>query len=305
MTTDHARMVRAEPLSAAPFGAAVGLDPGFPDIEGVTAAELRTLLAVHNVLVFTGDFSDDEHIRLASCFGRVLPQGPRVIVNDRPAGDFPIVTFVSNVLPDGALGTFELAFHHDMAHVATPLVGLSLHALDVAAGQAATRFANGRLAYERLGVATQRRLEGLQGLFAANYTTTTERAAPVRQVRDSLDPTWPRAVHPVVVPHPVTGDRCVYVNEMQTVSILGLPLAESDALLDELFAALYDPACVYEHEWCTGDLVVWDNLVVQHARRRVGESAPRTLRRVVFGEKTPWEEWPNQAPHQNEPEVPA
>jgi taurine dioxygenase len=162
-------------------------------------------------------------------------------------------------------------------------------------GQSPTRFANGRLAYEQLPAPVRDRLEGLQGLFAANYTTTSDEPASARAVRDGLDPTWPRTVHPVVVPHPVTGERCVYVNEMMTVEILGLDRDEGDALLDLLFARLYDPANIYEHRWRTGDLVVWDNLVVQHARRSLRDDVPRTLRRVVFGEKTPWEQWPYPA----------
>jgi taurine dioxygenase len=82
---------------------------------------------------------------------------------------------------------------------------------------------------------------------------------------------------------------------MMTLEILGLARGDGDALLDTLFARLYDPANVYEHHWQTGDLVVWDNLVVQHGRRHVRETSPRTLRRVVFGEKTPWEQWPYPA----------
>jgi taurine dioxygenase len=148
------------------------------------------------------------------------------------------------------------------------------------------------LAYQQLSDSVKERLEGLQGLFAANYTTTSDDSGTARAAKDVLDPTWPRAIHPVVVPHPITGERCVYVEEMQTVEILGLAPDDGDALLDLLFERLYDPANIYEHNWRNGDLVVWDNLVVQHARRKVGAQIPRTLRRVVFGEKTPWENWP-------------
>jgi alpha-ketoglutarate-dependent taurine dioxygenase len=261
--------------------------------------QLRMLLATHHLLLVPGERTEAEHVRLISCFGRVVPQGPRVLVNDRPRGPFPTVTFVSNMADKGGLGTFELAFHHDLGHVPTPLAGLSLYGFDVVEGQSATRFANGRLAYLALSADLQQRLEGLQGLFTANYTVTTGKPASARDVRDHLDPTWPRAVHPVVVPHPLTGERCIYVNEMMTVSILGLPAEESDEILDTLFAALYEPTRVYEHQWRNHDLVIWDNTVVQHARREVGASLPRTLRRVVFGEKVPWEEWPSQAPSVN------
>jgi taurine dioxygenase len=292
-----------EPLADAPFGARVELDQ-LDSIDDDTAATLRNLLAQHHVLVFPRAVSEHEHVRLVACFGRVLPQGPRVLVNDRPEGTFPIVTIVSNVLPNGSLGTFELGFHHDLGHVPTPLAGLSLYAMDVADGQTATRFANGRRAYQRLPASLQERLEGLQSLFSANYTATSEHPVTARDARDGLDPTWPRVVHPVVVPHPVTGERCVYVNEMMTVGILGIPEAESDALLDVLFAGLYAPDNIYEHRWTTGDLVVWDNLVVQHARRQVEAAAPRTLRRVVFGEKAPWESWPFAPPTSSRSEVP-
>ena len=288
--TDRAA-VRSRALPGAPFGVSVEFDRAPGPLDAAIGAALRELLAHHHVLVLHGEWSEADHIDLIAAFGRVLPQGPRVIVNDRPAGDQPVVTLVSNLTEDG-LGTFELAFHHDLAHVATPLSGLSLYALEVGADQPPTRFANGRLAYEQLTPVIRERLVGLQGLFAANYTTTSDEAASARTVRDSLDPTWPRTVHPVVVPHPVTGENCVYVNEMMTVEILGLDRGEGDALLDLLFDRLYDPANIYEHHWKVGDLVVWDNLAVQHGRRNVRAGVPRTLRRVVFGEKAPWEQWP-------------
>lgn len=288
-------MTTAHPLPDAPFGAMVDLPPGA--IDAATATELRALLARHHLLVFRGERDDDEHVALVGAFGRVLPQGPRVVVNDRPTGALPTITRVSNIAERGGLGTYELGFHHDLAQVATPPAGLSLYALDVAPGQTTTRFANGRLAYLQLPSSLQQRLEGLQALFSANYAvTTTEHPVPARASRHALDPTWPRAVHPVVVPHPLTGERCLFVNQMMTVEILGLPTAESDALLDELFARIYAPENVHEHRWSDGDLVVWDNLVLQHARGKLDVTTPRTLRRVVFGERAPWEDWPYAAP---------
>ena len=67
-----------------------------------------------------------------------------------------------------------------------------------------------------------------------------------------------------------------------THEVVGLPATESDELLDRLFERLYDPANVIEHEWGQGDLLVWDNLAVQHGRPNVDESgAVRTLRRFA------------------------
>jgi taurine dioxygenase len=82
---------------------------------------------------------------------------------------------------------------------------------------------------------------------------------------------------------------------MMTVEILGLGRVESDALLDALFDELYAPANVHEHRWRRGDLVIWDNLALQHARSRLDADEPRILRRVVFGERAPWEDWPHRS----------
>jgi taurine dioxygenase len=80
-----------------------------------------------------------------------------------------------------------------------------------------------------------------------------------------------------------------------TAQFTTLPLGESDALLEELFAVLYDPAHIYDHHWRAGDLVIWDNLAVQHARAAFG-TAPRTLQRVSITQYGYWEQVPTDLP---------
>ena len=91
----------------------------------------------------------------------------------------------------------------------------------------------------------------------------------------------PRAVHPVLFEHPGNGELILYVSEMQTLQILELDQNQSDSLLEELFTHLYTADNIYEHSWREGDLVLWDNLALQHSRR-APTSAPRTLRRVTL-----------------------
>jgi taurine dioxygenase len=90
-----------------------------------------------------------------------------------------------------------------------------------------------------------------------------------------------RAEHPVLLQHPVTSADVLYVTAMQTDSIVGLPEDESEALLKRCWETLYAPDNVYEHEWQVGDLLVWDNIALQHARDAV--TGRRTLRRVPVG----------------------
>ena len=69
---------------------------------------------------------------------------------------------------------------------------------------------------------------------------------------------------------------------MMTTELEGLPSDESEQILNDLFDVLYAPENSFEHDWRAGDLVVWDNLAVQHARGIVTQQGPeRSLRKVT------------------------
>jgi taurine dioxygenase len=76
------------------------------------------------------------------------------------------------------------------------------------------------------------------------------------------------------------------VNEQQASHFVGLTMDESDELLDELFAYMYDDRFVYEHQWAEGDLIVWDNITLQHGRRANAPDARRCLRRITMNDIT-------------------
>ena len=93
----------------------------------------------------------------------------------------------------------------------------------------------------------------------------------------------PQARHPALLPHPDTGAPILYVSEMQTDHLVGMSSEESEQLLAEAFATLYRPENCYEHRWRPGDLVVWDNLALQHGRGPIVDGDRRSLRRVAVG----------------------
>lgn len=276
-----------EPFEGAPFGAELYVNLNGPYTSG-ERAELRRLLALHQVLVVRGPVSAEAHFELISALGRVLPQGPHIELHPPVPADAPQITHLSNAEPQDIYSNSEFAFHHEFAYMPTPPLGLSLYAEEVAPDVAVTQFASGRLAFDNLAPAVQERVCWLQALFVANYNFTT------RNRDTDVDPSWPRAVHPVAPIHPVSGDRTLFVNVSQTDRILGLSLNESADLLATLLDEIYRPEHRYDHHWMQGDLVIWDNLMVQHARPRNEPSSARTLRRLIFGEKPPWEEWPRQ-----------
>lgn len=91
----------------------------------------------------------------------------------------------------------------------------------------------------------------------------------------------PSSTLPLVYVHPRTGRRLLNVLQGMTRNIPELGEEESEDLLDELFAHLYRPESTYEHHWRKGDLILWDNLAVQHGRPNVTTSGPaRTLQKI-------------------------
>ena len=185
---------------------------------------------------------------------------------------------------DSTSATGVLSFHADAMWSDDPFKLVSLYAMEVAPDAAPTRFASMEHAWQTLPDDLRSRVDDLHAFHGEGQyiapETDVEYAFNEAQANRSV-------VTPVGWHHPTTGRRVLYVSEQQTRSVIELPADESDALLRDLFAHLYDPANVFEHHWRDGDLVAWDNLAVQHGRPHVGWDSPaRTLRRAVF--PPPW-----------------
>ena len=88
-------------------------------------------------------------------------------------------------------------------------------------------------------------------------------------------------VHPLVIRHPDTGRRALYVSPLITARIEGLSKTESDTLLEELFRYQEDDGIIFEHKWQGGDLVMMDNRSITHARKDFPPGEPRMLRRTM------------------------
>ena len=198
------------------------------------------------------------------------------------------VHFISTDKNKGALGTQRLPFHSDLSYAEQLLAGISLHAVDVMDGQTSTLYVSSTLPVDKLPAMLRRRLEGLNALHVfpwAGYGTGHLESDP---------PDWaPRHVHPVLLPHPVTGRIVLYIDQMLTTRIECLPKVESRSLINELHAYLYAPDNMYEHVWHMGDLVIWDNIAVQHGRGDLlGKEGPRILQKVKLGDLPFEKQWP-------------
>lgn len=256
-----------------PFGAVVDLDLDAPR-DAAVDDELRRLFDRHHLLVFRDQaLSHPDQVAFVSLFGK-----PLLTEQDG-------VGFISNQPGMGGLGDVELAFHSDLSFSPKPFDAICLHAIDVEDGRSSTRYVDSTRAYRRLPDALKARIDGYSAMHMFGQS-------PSGRNLEDLPAHLPRSVHPLIMRHPRTGEKILYVNYNQTARIVELPRAESDALIDELFAYSYSEDAVYEHRWRNGDLVVWDNLATQHARGDVSGVGKRTLQRTVAAEAGFFEQHP-------------
>ena len=231
-------------------------------------------------MLFRGQqLSGERQVEVLSWFGPVL------------AEKMGAYGYVSNVIEGAVVPEGGLSFHSDFAFTPDPLEGISLHAIAVPASGAPTRFADAVRVVDRLSADLRARLERARILNVFDFGAPADGRMRVAD----LAPGSPSCVHDAIGRHRITGEPVVLAGEMHTDCVLGMGPDESEALLDELFAHLYAPDNVYEHEWAVGDLVIWDNLALQHGRPAFPDDEERTLQRVVLGTKGAAEIVPNLA----------
>jgi taurine dioxygenase len=181
-----------------------------------------------------------------------------------------------------------LLFHSDFAFTGFSLLGISLYAIEIGESAAPTRFRNTAVAYERMPEPLKSRMESLDLLMLAN-TVDGREDIPARTIRvpdDAPRDRYIRTVMPTVDRHRITGTPYIVASEQQASHFIGTTMAESDELLDELFAHMDRDEFIYEHDWKVGDLVIWDNVVLQHGRRYNEKASRRCLRKVTMSDKS-------------------
>jgi taurine dioxygenase len=272
--------ISVERLSA-PIGARLtGIDLRV-GLDDAVMTEIRQAWLENFVIVIPGqDLSGDDQIAYTEWFGprqevrtvKVVDKGPQnfmYVANKTIDG-------MESVLPEG-----EMQFHTDQCYYETPSRATILFALEIPAEGGNTKFANAYRAYESLNDAMKLRLQGLKALNVYDY------AANSTMKLNESSPDAPRYAHPVVIRHPETGREVLYINRLMTDHIVSMDRAGSDALLEDLFQVLEDPAHCYEHVWAPGDLVMWDNMCTLHARTWFDPSMSRVLRRTTVAGHAP------------------
>ena len=180
--------------------------------------------------------------------------------------------------PIGGLGDGEAVWHADMTYVETPPKASFLHALELPESGGNTSWGNMYLAYEALPIHLKQAVKGRKAIHDATYNSAGMIRKGMKDVSDPRDA--PGAHHPLVVQHPDSGLPCLFLGRRRNSYILGLPLDESNQLLDELWAHIDNPEFTFTQVWQLYDLILWDNRCTLHRRDSFDPNARRLMHRT-------------------------
>lgn len=232
--------------------------------------QLRDALLRHGVLVIRDqDLGPADQVEFVN---RIYPMHvEQTFMSDRTVPGFPSIGVLSNIIEDGrpiGVGDSGLLWHSDGSFVDTPELFVCMYAIEVPVKDGkplgSTRFINVGAAFEALSQEDQKRLATLTAVqsYAHHFEKMKQfgYTSPSYKVASRVED----RVQPVVRVHPITGRRCLFINDGFTERIEGMSREESDDLMARLFAHMTSPEFLYAHEWREKDLVIWDNALTQH-----------------------------------------
>jgi taurine dioxygenase len=275
--------VRVRPTGAALGADVEGVDLSRP-LDDATFAAIEKAWMAHQVLRFRGqDLTEAALTAFSERFGP-LDKAPVRAASVREYRN-PYVLIVSNIVENGeaigSLGHYEAQWHVDMSYLDEPPIGSALYAVEVPPRGGETGFGNLYRAYETLPDDLRAAVEGRVCTHDASYNSAGELRQGFPPVTDPREA--PGARHPLVRAHPVTGRKALFLGRRRNAYVHGLPLAESEALLDRLWSHATDPANTWRQEWRVGDLVLWDNRCTIHRREAFDRRSRRLMLRTQIG----------------------
>jgi taurine dioxygenase len=275
MTEFHAIEVR--PLSSALGAEIEGADLA-GDVPAAQFAEVREAFRRYCAIFFRDqDLSPEQHIAFAERWGAID-------VNRffKPVDGYPMIAEVRK--EPGQKENIGGSWHTDHSYDEVPALGSILYAREVPEVGGDTLFASMYLAYETLSEGLKRTLEGLKAWHSSRHVFgpasaayETRRDGRVRNPELATQD----ALHPVVITHPESGRKALYVNPGFTVRFDGWTEAESKPLLEFLYGHAVRPEFTCRFRWQAGSLGLWDNRATWHFAMNDYAGRRRLMHRIT------------------------
>ena len=262
-----------EKLTASVGAIVHGADLARPQSPDEVACIRRALLD-HGVIFFQGQhITTAQHWAFDQQFGTPMSEesggSPQDTAADVMHADLAPVRHATAV------------WHADTTSLARPPWGTTLRAVQLPAVGGDTCWSSAQAAYEALSPRWQAMLDGTSAVHAVEpLMVRMKDFGPVFRER-FVARHDPSQVHPVVLAHPETGRKGLFVNEAFTTRILEIEPPESDAVLKLLFRHLASPDFSLRWRWRLGDIAFWDNRSVQHYAVPDYEAC-RVMERIVL-----------------------
>lgn len=235
-----------------------GIDLAKP-LDSRTTGELTQALGQHGVIFFRDQkLSPEQHVAFARNFGPVnvnrffkaVPGHPEVAeVRKEPEQS-------KNIGGN---------WHTDHSYDQIPALGSVLLAREVPPRGGDTVFACMSQAYETLSPGLRKTLEGLRGVHSSRHVFGRPQYEREMNGRISNhEAATQDAVHPVVIRHPISGRKVLFVNPGFTTHFEGWTEAESKPLLEAIYAHARRPDYQTRFHWQEGSIAFWDNRATWH-----------------------------------------
>ncbi|MDQ2089191.1 TauD/TfdA dioxygenase family protein [Marimonas arenosa] len=239
---------------------------------------LRQAFTDHSVIVIRGQhLTPEDHLTFARRFGPINVNRFFKPLNSHPE----IALVVKEADQKGAIGE---EWHTDHAYDAEPALGSILHAIDIPPYGGDTIFASTTAAYDALSERFRQMLDGLHAWHSSRHVFGAAAAdsdsAKTGRIGNAAAATQD-VLHPVVIRHPLSGRRSLFVNPQFTTRIDGLTAVESRAILGAIYEHCQKPEFQARVRWQPGDVTIWDNRATWHKAINDYRGHRREMHRVT------------------------
>jgi taurine dioxygenase len=267
--------IRVQPISHAVGAEICGAD--LTDLSDADFKIVRRAFIDHGVIFLHGqDLSPEQHIAFAKRWGKINVNRFLAAVDG-----YPQIAEVHK----GPDQTFNIggSWHTDHSYDVEPAMGSILYALEVPPTGGDTLFASMYAAYDALSDGLKTTLESLEAVHSSRHVFGSETSNEQTGGRISnAEAAKQDSIHPVVIRHPESGRKALYVNPGFTVCFNGWTRAESKPLLDFLYEHARQPEFTFRFRWKRGSIAFWDNRATWHYALNDYHGQSRRMHRITI-----------------------
>jgi taurine dioxygenase len=259
-----------------PVGGSVGAEMTGVDLSEPLPVQardtIRKTLADRGVVFFRDQsLTPEQHIGLARQFGEI-----NVNRFFAQADGYPEIALVAK--EPQHTKNIGGGWHTDHSYDQSPALGSILYAREVPPIGGDTLFSSMYAAYDALSDGLKQTLGGLRAVHSSRHVFGVVRDDRFRNAEAAVQD----AVHPVVITHPDSGQKALYVNPGFTVRIDGWTDDESKPLLEFLYSHAARPEFTCRFVWRNGSVAFWDNRSTWHYALNDYQGERRLMHRITI-----------------------